>query len=158
VHTLFKFPNPVNEHSARLVAGGVLCMSFAIVVFDQIWVLIPLTYGFLARVSTGPTLSPLGQFVTRVLVPKLNWKPKYCSGPPKRFAQGIGSSLSIAACIAWASYDTTTPARVIVGLILFASTLESIFGFCLGCTIFGFLMKLKIVPDHICEACVIPQR
>lgn len=158
MQSLFKFPNPVNEHSARFVAAGVVCMSLGVSIFGQIWLLVPLTYGFLARVLTGPTLSPLGQFVTRILVPKLNWTPKYCPGPPKRFAQGIGASLSVAACIAWFSYDTTTPARIIVAMILFASTLESVFGFCMGCWIFSYLMKFKIIPEHICDACVIPQR
>lgn len=157
MHTLFKFPNPVNEYSARFVAAGVVCMSLVIAVFDVTWVLIPLTYGFFARVLTGPTLSPLGQLVTRVIVPRLNIKPKYCPGPPKRFAQGIGATLSSAGCIAFFTYDSTTPTRIITGLILFASTLESVFGFCLGCWIFGGLMKVKIIPEHICDACVIPQ-
>lgn len=157
MHSFFKFPNPVNEHSARFVAAGVACMSLILVAFDQIWILIPLTYGFIARVSTGPTMSPLGQFVTRILVPKLNRKPKYVPGPPKRFAQGIGASLSIAACIAWFSYDSTTPARIIISLILVASSLESVIGFCLGCWIFSYLMKWNIVPKNVCTACVIPK-
>ena len=38
----------------------------------QWWVLVPLVYGFLARVLTGPRLSPLGQFVTRVVTPRLD--------------------------------------------------------------------------------------
>src|SRR5262249_20025002 len=62
---LFSFPNPVNELSARLVAGGVLAMALAAIVFGQLWLLAPLAYGFVARVLAGPTLSPLGQFVTR---------------------------------------------------------------------------------------------
>ena len=46
-------------------------MSVATIVFDQPWILVVLAYGFVARVLTGPTLSPLGQFVTRVLTPRL---------------------------------------------------------------------------------------
>ena len=34
---LFSFPNPVNEVSARLVAGGVVLMALATIVFDQPW-------------------------------------------------------------------------------------------------------------------------
>jgi hypothetical protein len=51
---LFSFPNPVNELSARLVAGGVVIMAVAAIVFGQFWLLIPLAYGFVARVLTGP--------------------------------------------------------------------------------------------------------
>ena len=65
MRSLFAFPNPVNELSARLVAGGVVAVTLVILLFGQYWLLIPLAYGFVARVLTGPTLSPLGQVVTR---------------------------------------------------------------------------------------------
>ena len=65
--TLFRFPNPVNEVSARLVAGGVVLMALGALLLGQMWLLVPLAYGFVARVVTGPTLSPLGQLVTRVV-------------------------------------------------------------------------------------------
>lgn len=61
---LFSFPDPVNEISARFVAGGVVLLSLATIVFDQPWATAVIAYGFLARVAGGPTLSPLGQLVT----------------------------------------------------------------------------------------------
>jgi hypothetical protein len=64
VRRLFRFPNPVNETSARLVAAGVVAQCVAFVALRQWWVLVPLAYGFVARVLTGPRLSPLGQFAT----------------------------------------------------------------------------------------------
>ena len=60
---LISFPNPVNEVSARLVAGGVVFLATFIAVTGWKWLLIPLAYAFLARVATGPHLSPLGQLV-----------------------------------------------------------------------------------------------
>src|SRR5205823_11155441 len=81
---VFSFPNPVNELSARLVAGGVVTMAVAAIVFGQFWLLIPLGYGFVARVLTGPTLSPLGSLVTKVITPRLPLPAKYVPGPPKR--------------------------------------------------------------------------
>ena len=44
-----------------------------------------LAYGFVARVLTGPTLSPLGQLVTRVVTPALDIEARPVPGPPKRF-------------------------------------------------------------------------
>src|SRR3954465_14706315 len=69
LHRLFSFPNPVNEVSARLVASGVVLMSLIVLVFDQRWLTIVIAYGFIARVLTGPKLSPLGQLVTKVITP-----------------------------------------------------------------------------------------
>jgi hypothetical protein len=88
-----RFPNPVNEVSARLVAAGVVVMGVTTIAFDQPWILVLLAYGFVARVLAGPTLSPLGQLVTRGLTPRLPIAAKYVPGPPKRFAQGIGATL-----------------------------------------------------------------
>ena len=64
----FGFPNPVNETSARLVAAGVVLQAVVYLVVQQWWVLIPLVYGFLARVLAGPRFSPLGQFVSYGMV------------------------------------------------------------------------------------------
>jgi hypothetical protein len=53
---LFSFPHP----SARLVAGGVVIMCAMAIALDQPWLIAVIAYGFVARVLTGPTLSPLG--------------------------------------------------------------------------------------------------
>ena len=150
---LFSFPNPVNELSARLVAGGVVTMAVAAIVFGQFWLLIPLAYGFVARVLTGQTLSPLGQLVTKVITPRLSLPAKYVPGPPKRFAQGIGATLSVAAVVAYFGFGSSGAAYVLLGLIVVAATLESVFAFCLGCAIFGVLMRWGVIPDEVCERC-----
>src|SRR5947199_2766892 len=99
MRSLFTFPNPVNEVSARLVAGGVVLMTVLTLGLGWHWLLIPLAYGFVARVLTGPTLSPLGQLVTRGITPRLDLAAKPVPGPPKRFAQGIGATLTVSAAI-----------------------------------------------------------
>jgi hypothetical protein len=96
---LLSFPNPVNEVSARLVAGGVVIMCAVAITLDQRWLISVIAYGFVARVLTGPTLSPLGQLVTRVITPLLGMAAKPVPGPPKRFAQGIGAVLSVTAAV-----------------------------------------------------------
>jgi len=37
--------------------------------------------------------------------------------------------------------------------MIVAAELESIFAFCVGCTIFGALMRLGVIPEETCEAC-----
>ena len=153
MHGLFTFPNPVNEVSARLVAGGVVVMCVATIAFDQPWIIVPLAYGFVARVLTGPTLSPLGQFVTRVLTPRLPFAVKEVPGPPKRFAQGIGATLSVTALVLEFGFGLTGAAYVCVALIAVAATLESVFAFCLGCQIFAVLMRVGVIPATVCAEC-----
>jgi Domain of unknown function (DUF4395) len=150
---LFSFPNPVNEVSARLVAGGVVLMALATIVFDQPWLTAVIAYGFVARVLTGPTLSPLGQLVTRVITPRLPVPAKLVPGPPKRFAQGIGAFLSVTACVLALGFGQRGAAYVLLGLLVVAATLESVFALCLGCRIFAALMRVGLIPQSVCEEC-----
>jgi hypothetical protein len=151
--SLFSFPNPVNEVSARLVAGGVVLMALATIVLDQPWITLVLAYGFIARVLTGPTLSPLGQLVTRVITPRLGLEPKLVAGPPKRFAQGIGVTFSVTAAVLALGFGLRGAAYVVLGLLVIAATLESVFGYCLGCKIFSVLMRAGVIPPEVCERC-----
>ena len=150
---LFTFPNPVNEVSARLVAGGVVLMSLAAIVFDQPWLTAVIAYGFVARVLTGPTLSPLGQLVTRVITPRLPIAAKPVAGPPKRFAQGMGAVMSVAAAVFALGFGEPGAAYVLLGLLATAATLEAVFAYCLGCRIFAVLMRVGVVPAEVCERC-----
>ncbi len=150
---VFSFPNPVNEVSARLVAGGVVLLSLVAIVFGQPWLIAVIAYGFMARVLAGPTLSPLGQLVTRVITPRLQLAARPVAGPPKRFAQGIGATFSVSAAVLALGPDLRTPAYLLLGLLIVAATLESVFGLCLGCKAFAVLMRAGVIPEEVCERC-----
>ena len=149
---LFGFPNPVNETSARLVAAGVVLQGVAFLVLRQWWILVPLAYGFLARVLSGPRFSPLGLFVTKVVTPRLRVEHRFVAGPPKRFAQGVGLVFSGGALLAWAVGSPAASMVLIVGLVV-AASLEALFAFCLGCVAFAQLMRLGVVPEKVCLDC-----
>ncbi len=149
---LFRYPDPVNENAARLIAGGVAMMVAVYLVTGSGPVLAALAYGFVARVLTGPTLSPLAQLVNRVVVPQFHVPVKPVPGPPKRFAQGMGAVLSVSGLAAYlGGFDTL--AFVLVAAIGVAATLESVFAFCVGCRVFAVLMAVGLVPQSVCEAC-----
>ena len=152
VATLFSFPNPVNEVSARLVAGGVVVMCVLTIALNLKWATALIAYGFVARVLTGPSLSPLGQVMTRVVTPRLPFAARPVAGPPKRFAQGMGVAFSVAALILtilgfWGA------AQIVLGLLTLAALLESALGLCLGCKAFAILMRFGVVPEDVCERC-----
>lgn len=155
LRALFSFPDPVNEISARLVAAGVVLLSVATIVSGWRWLTLVIAYGFIARVLTGPTLSPLGQLVTRALTPRLKVAPRLVPGPPKRFAQAIGVAFSVTAAVLALGYDDWTAAQVVLGLLTAAAFLESAVGLCLGCKIFALLIKLGLVPERVCTRCVV---
>lgn len=152
-HSLFSFPDPVNEVSARLVAGGVVLLSLVTLAFDARWMTVVLAYGFVARVATGPTLSPLGQLVTRVVTPRLRVAPRFVPGPPKRFAQGMGAVVTTTAAVLAMVLHQWGSAQVLIGLISVAAFLEAAFALCIGCKVFALLMRAGVIPEAVCERC-----
>jgi hypothetical protein len=136
------FPNPVNEKAARAVAAGVLLMSVVALVLSLavsdtwLWIIAPMALGFWARVLTGPTLSPLGRLATKVIAPRLG-TPRLVPGPPKRFAQAGLFGLT----------------QIVLGLMIVAAGLESIFAVCIGCAVFGWLMRRGVIPEQVCAEC-----
>jgi hypothetical protein len=149
---VFDFPNPVNDTSARVVATGVVLMSIAFLVTGNGLVLVPLTYGFLARVLAGPRFSPLGRLAVDVVTPRIKVDHKFVPGPPKRFAQGVGLAFSATASVLWLS-GLHGAAQVTVAMLVFAASLEAALGFCLGCVIFGRLMVWGLIPESVCLDC-----
>lgn len=134
MRSLFTFPDPVNETSARVVAAGVVAQAVAFLVLREGWILVPLVYGFAARVLTGPTLSPLGQVATRLVTPRLPGPHRLVPGPPKRFAQGIGLVFSGSAAVAWLLGAPVVSVVLLVGLVG-AAALEAGLAVCLGCIV-----------------------
>lgn len=151
------FPNPVNEKAARTVAGGVLILSVFTLVLSfasgdaWLWIIAPVAAGFLARVLTGPKLSPLGQLATKVVAPRLG-EPVLVAGPPKRFAQAIGLVVTATGTLFLAA-GRPGVTQALLGLMVIAAGLESIFAYCLGCKIFAVLMRAGLVPEATCAAC-----
>ena len=149
---LFSFPNPVNDKAARVVAGVVLVTVVLTLATSWYWLLIPLAYGFWARVLTGPTLSPLGFLAQRVIAPRLG-APKPVPGPPKRFAQAMGAAMSTAALVLALVLGDHAAADGVLLVFRPAAGLESLFGYCIGCQVFGALMRIGVVPETVCAEC-----
>ena len=120
------FPRTINEKAARTVAGVVAVTGLVALLVPAHWLVIPLAYGFWARVLTGPRLSPLAALASRVIAPRLG-EPREVPGPPKRFAQGMGAAITTAAVVALLA-GAGTVVSVLLVLLVAAATLESAFG------------------------------
>jgi len=150
--SILSFPNPVNEVAARSVAGMVLALALATILTGEPWLLFFLVYGFVARVLTGPTLSPIGLIATRLVVPLLNIPEKPVPGPPKRFAQFVGLVVSLVGAVLFI-WVSPIAGKSVLGVLAVFAALESGFGFCAGCFVFGYLMRWGLIPESVCLAC-----
>ena len=146
------FPNPVNEVAARTVAAGVVVMAAVAISTRQLWLTIPIAYGFVARTLTGPRLSPLGFVATRFVAPRLGRWAKPVPGAPKRFAQAMGAAFALGALVAWL-VGSGIACVVVLAILIIPAALEAALAYCVGCTIFGVLMRVGIIPASICAEC-----
>jgi hypothetical protein len=147
------FPNPVNEVAARITAGGVVVLSVLAIALSARWLAVVLAVGFALRVLWGPRFSPLALLSTRVVVPQLSLTPRLVAGPPKRFAQLIGLIFSGVAALLLFPLDVPVAGYAVLGALVVAATLESVFGLCLGCRAFALLIRVGVIPPEVCERC-----
>jgi hypothetical protein len=106
--------------------------------------------GFLLRVASGPRFSPLALLVTRVIRPRLAIAPRPVPGTPKRFAQGVGATFTTAVVVLLA-IGADTAAWVLLGILAVFAGLEAFAGFCMGCTVYGWLARAGLVDE--CPDC-----
>ena len=149
--TWLRFPATVNEKAARVVASGVVAQAVLFLAFRWSFLLVTLAFGFVARVIAGPTFSPLARVAVHVIAPRLG-EPKTVAGSPKRFAQGIGLAVSSVAVLGWFAGASTVSVVAMVMLVI-AASLEAGLGFCLGCWMYGHLVRLGVLPESSCIEC-----
>ncbi len=155
IKNLFSFPNPVNEISSRLVASMVVVLSVAAIITGEPLLFAALAYGFVARVATGPTLSPMGLLATHVIVPALGNPSRPVPGPPKRFSQTVGLVFSVTALLMLMLMESAGPAKTVVAVLTVFATLEAFVGFCAGCFVFTQMIRFGLVPKSVCRECVV---
>ena len=145
------FPRVINEKAARTVAAVVALAGAVALGTGAHWLLVPLAYGFWARVLAGPRFSPLALLATKVVAPRLG-APREVAGPPKRFAQGMGAAITTLGLAALALGWTAVVTALLAALVV-AAALEAALGLCIGCKVFAGLMRAGIVPETVCVEC-----
>jgi hypothetical protein len=146
------FPELVNEKAARTVAAGVATLGLLTLLTGWDALVVVLAVGFALRVASGPRFSPLGLLATRVVAPRLG-EPRIVPGPPKRFAQAVGLTLTTVAAVAGLGFGLGAVQDGLVAVLVAFASLESVVGFCAGCWVFGYLIRVGLVPEQTCAAC-----
>jgi hypothetical protein len=142
----------VDDVTVRLVAGEVLLIAVVALAAGQWWLYAVLAVDFVLRAGWGPSASPLARLAQRALRPRVRVAPRWTAGPPKRFAAAIGAVLTVAATVLWLA-GTTLPV-VLIGLVMVVfPALEAIWGICVGCIVFGWLMRAGLIPESVCVDC-----
>jgi hypothetical protein len=147
-----RFPSIVDDVTVRLVAAEVLVVGVVALAAQQWWLYAVLAVDFVLRAGWGPSASPFARLAQSVLRPRVAAPPRYTAGPPKRFAAAVGAVLTIAATVLWLAGAILPVALIGVVMVVFPA-LESLAGVCVGCIVFGWLMKAGLIPESVCVEC-----
>lgn len=155
-----RYPSAVDGVTVRLVAATVLLIGVIAVVSGQWWIYLLLAADFVPRFIWGPSRSVIATGILRFVRPRVRLAPRTVSGAPKRFAAGIGAVMTSLASVAWllhlafASHAALVVVWVIAALMVVFPALEAIFGYCVGCKIYGVLARRGWVNPDLCVDCL----
>ena len=156
----------LNERDTRAAAGimligGIIAFTHALFLKDYTFLylfVILFTIEFGIRVLINPNFAPfyaLGSFVVRKQI------PEYSGATQKRFAWSLGFLMALSMIVIAIIYQIRgiLPFAICLTCLLLL-WLESSFGICVGCKMYSYLIKLKIIkepkvkpacPGGICE-------
>lgn len=148
-----------NEREVRAAAGILFLfagISFAYAILLNNFFPIKITViafliDFSIRLFINPRYSPtliVGRYVVR------NQNVEYVGAPQKRFAWGIGWALAVMMFYFVIILNSSGPLNFLACVLCLSFLfLESSFGICLGCVIYGWFNKedLKLCPGNVCE-------
>lgn len=127
----------VNEYKVRLVAFFVFVLTIVYLYSNFLFIPSFLMIDFLLRSTPFSKLSLLGWLSEQLIkIFKAPFKPVYY--PPKRFAARIGLVFSL--CIL-GFHVLGWNAFLLSSVLMFFAFLESVFGFCAGCYVYGFFVR-----------------
>ena len=155
----------INENEARAAAGLTMvsgAVAFSYAYFDKQYVPLQVVASlffveFLIRVTAGIRYSPIGA-IARAMT--LGQPPEWVSAQPKRFAWTLGLAMALAMAVITNSGIRGYLPRTICLICLTLMWMESALGLCLGCKIYGGLVRrgwttndpeIEVCADGACE-------
>ena len=155
-----RYPSVVDGVTVRLVAATVLVIGLVAIGTHQWWLYAVLAADFVPRAIWGPSRSFLATAVLRFVRGHVPVPPRSTAGAPKRFAAVIGAVMTSLAAVAWVVWLATglhaalAAVWVIAAVMVLFPTLEALFGYCVGCRIYGVLARRGWVRPDLCVDCV----
>jgi len=147
-----RFPVKVQQPVARLIAVSVFTFTLLAVVLEQPWIAALLVVDFLLRAVVTPRWSPLAALARAAAARISDSSGGTVSYPPKRFAAEIGLVLSVL-ILATGLLGLRIVFLSLGGVLVLFSFLEAAFGFCVGCRMFGLMIRFGWIARDKCPEC-----
>lgn len=154
-----ELPTTVDEVAVRTVATIVGLIALTTLLTQQWWLLGILAVDFTLRSTLGPKASPIARLVCGVIRQHIPAAPRPTAWAPKRFAASLGAVMTVVATVlvtaatALGQPGLLTIVAAITVVMVALPALEAIFAYCVGCKIYGVLMRRGLLGDTACLDC-----
>ena len=135
----------VNEKVVRTIALLVVIVSVTAAYHRFYTLSFLLAIDFALRAFTSGEQSVL-RIIAVFISSSLRLKSKPVDGAPKKFAASLGFIFSLSAGVLQL-YDLYTVANIVIALLVFCALLEGLLSVCIGCIVYNWLHKLRIIKN-----------
>ena len=135
----------VNENKTRVIAFIVILVTVLFLITGKWWLMLFLALDFFLRAFKLNKYSLIDQ-VASIVVKLFSIKNIPVDRAPKRFAAKVGCFFASAIMIV-DMLGNVPLANVLAYILILFAFLESVFAVCVGCYMYTFLLKLKVLKS-----------
>ena len=119
----------------------------------QWWLYAVLAADFVLRSGWGPSASPVAILVNRWIRPRVAAAAALHGRPPQALRRSRRGRVHRGRHGPVAGRNLGLPVILIGAVMVVFPALESLAGICVGCIVFGWLMRLGVIPESVCLEC-----
>ena len=133
---------PVDPRGMRFAAAVTALVLALVLVTDSLWLLTAQTAVFGLAAFAGLRFAPYSELYRTLVAPRLRPPTAREDAAPVRFSQAVGFVLAAVGLLGYAT-GLTALGIVATALALSAAFLNAAFGYCLGCELYGLIVRLR---------------
>ena len=133
---------PVDPRGPRFAATLTTVVLAVVLLTGSSWLLAAQGVVFALGAFAGLRFSPYSVVYRLLVAPRLAPPTEREDAAPLRFAQGVGFAFAVVGTVGYA-VGLTPLGMIATAFALAAAFLNAAFGFCLGCEMYGILVRLR---------------
>lgn len=133
----------VDQNVIRIVASTISTLGVIFIIHPNFTILALMFYDFFVRALGYEKISPL-YIVAKVTSKLFGIKKDKVDAGPKEFALKIGF-LFVALGVVLFLLDLIFASVLVIAILTLCALLEAIFNYCIGCEVYMFLKKFKLL-------------
>jgi hypothetical protein len=138
---------PVDPRGARFAAALTTLVLALVLVTSSVWLLAAQAAVFALASFAGLRFAPYSVLYRTLVAPRIKPPREREDAAPVRFSQTVGLVFAVVGALGYA-VGLTGLGITATALALAAAFLNAAFGFCLGCELYGLIVRFRSTTRH----------